>query len=336
MNHSGNATKLKLAYAPLSNHDFTIVKAEKIVQQILEGSMLYAITQRPLLTFENITHEEATETLHFDIFQQGTNLNVNCSLPLYQEHIGQDETKPVEVNFGSYDKNWNQTALPLTDLNGIQFYDHESNFLLWLSPDKFLHHYSNKIISATIIGDYKPLTTFNVHYVGKATDQEIWRRLTGHPTLQDILSLENPFNYGTLPTHEIVLLLFRVADNFSIRILDGTDNIDEFVDTILGKDHPTEKDVSLDAEKVLIKVLDPTYNYKKFPNYPISKDGLYKFNFNRFAYQISENITLAYSDGAINCNINDNLSDLIAIENNETLTIIRHGQNGKDEPSDEK
>lgn len=335
MNHSGNATKLKLAYAPLSNHDFTIVKAEKIVQQILEGSMLYVITQRQLLTFENITYDEITETLHFDIVQQGTGISVNCSLPLYQKYIGRDETKHVEVQFCSYDKNWNQTTLPLTNVNGIQFYDHESNFLLWLSPDKLLHHYFNKTITATIVGDYKPLTTFNVHYVGKATDQEIWKRLTGHSTLQDILSLENPFNYGTLPTHEIVLLLFRVADNLSIRVFDCNEGVDEFVDSMLGKNHPTDKDVSLDAEKVLIKVLDPTYNDKKFPNYPKSKDGLYKFNFNRFAYQISENVTLAYSNGEIVGNINDNLSDIIAIQDNKTLAIIRHEQNGKDETLDE-
>ncbi len=209
-------------------------------------------------------------------------------------------------------------------MNGFQFYDHDMNFLLWLSPDKFLHHYYNNVITATVEGDYKPLTKFNVHYVGKATDQEIWKRLSGHSTLQDILSLETPFNYGTLPTHEIVLLLFRVADKLSIRTFDGTGDVDDFVDSMLGKNHPTDKEVSLDAEKVLIKLLDPAYNDKKFPNYPISKDGLYKFNFNRFAYQISEDITLAYTDGEIICSINDNKSDLIAIEDNKTLKIIRH------------
>lgn len=323
MNHSGLATKLKLAYAPLSNYDFTIVKSEKIVQQILDNSKLYIITQRPLLTFENVNKTGDENTLLFDIIQQGTNFKVKCSLPLYQELLGKDESQVINVRFGSYDKNWNQSIMPLTNVNGFQFYDHDMNFLLWLSPDKFLHHYYNKIIRATVIGDYRLLTKYTVHYVGKATEQDIWKRLTGHSTLQDILSLENPFNYGTLPTHEIILLLFCVADKFSIQTFDGTSDADEFVDAILGKNYPTDKEVSLDAEKVLIKVLAPAYNDKKFPNYPKSTDGLYKFNFNRFAYQISEDITLAYSSGDITCSVNDNLSDLVAIENNRTLTIIK-------------
>lgn len=322
MYHSGNATKLKLAYPPISNHDFTIIKKEKIVQQILESSTLYMITQRSLLTFENITFSDNTGTLHFEIVQNGTGKSVNCSLPLYQEYIGKDENQPIEVYFYSHDKKWNQTTLPLTNVNGIKFYDHNLNFLLWISPDKFLHHYNNKMISATINGDCKPFTYFNIHYVGKATDQEIWKRLTGHSTLQDILSLENPFNYGSLPSHEIVLLLFRVVDNFSIRIFDNSGDIDEYVDKLIENNHPTNKDISLDAEKALIKVLNPTYNKRKFPKYPISKDGLSKFNFNRVVYHISENISLSYSTGKINCNIDDKLSDLIAIENNKNLTIL--------------
>lgn len=301
MNHSGLATKLKLAYAPLSNHDFTVVKQEKIIQEILDGSMLYIITQRPLLTFENVDKSEDESTLLFDIVQQGTGIKVKCSLPMYQEFLGQNKTKGVNIRFGSFNKNWKQTDMPFTEVNGFQFYDDKMNFLLWLSPDKFLHHYYNNEILATVEGDLRPLTKFNVHYVGKATDQEIWKRLTGHETLQDILSLETPFNYGTLPTHEIVLLLLRVADKSSIRMFDptGDGDIDEFVEGMFGKSHPTDKEVSLDAEKVLIKLLDPAYNDKKFPNYPISKDGLYKFNFNQFVYQISEDITLVYAKGEI-------------------------------------
>ncbi len=321
MNYSGLSTKLKLAYAPLSSHDFAIVKSEKIIQEILNGSMLYVIAQRPLLTFENVNKSEDGQSLQFEIAQQGTGIKVKCSLPIYQELLGQDETKFVDITFGSYDKNWSQTGFPLTNVNGFQFHDHNGNFLLWLSPDKFLHHFFNEFISASVDGDYSELTKFNVHYVGKATDQEIWKRLTGHSALQDILSLEEPYNYGTLPPHEIVLLLFRVVDKFQITTL--IDDVESFVDDIYGKNYPTDKEVSLDAEKILIKVLNPEYNERKFPNYPVSKDGLFKFKYNRFAYQISENITFVYSDGEIICNIDVESSDIIAIEENKTLSIFR-------------
>ena len=44
MNYSGLVTKLKLEYAPLSNHDFTVVKTEQIIQRILDGSIFSSVS----------------------------------------------------------------------------------------------------------------------------------------------------------------------------------------------------------------------------------------------------------------------------------------------------
>jgi len=66
---------------------------------------------------------------------------------------------------------------------------------------EFIHNYSRGHIEAEINGDILDFLNYNVHYVGKATDQDIWTRLTGQSSLQDILSIEYPFIYGSLPTH---------------------------------------------------------------------------------------------------------------------------------------
>ena len=326
MNYSGFTTKLKLAYSPVSNYDFTFLKSEPIVMQILEGSMLYIIAQRPILTFENVDKSEDGKSLVFDIAQEGINIRVNCSIPLSQPLILAMEKDEVEVVLFSHDKDWNQTTLPATRVTGMQFFDQDGNFLLWLSPDKFLHHFSNRILEAGVNGDYRQLMKYNVHYVGKATEQKIWKRLTGHSTLQDILSIENPFDYGSLPTHEIVLLLFRSEDSFSFRVLDPKGNVDDFVDGLMGGKHPTEKDISLDAEKLLIKLLDPKYNKVKFPNYPVSKDGLHSFGYERLAYQIQEDITLVYKDGEIICNIDNKKCDILGVVGRNSVEIIRPTQ----------
>ena len=136
------------------------------------------------------------------------------------------------------------------------------------------------------------------------------------------IKAENPFNYGTLPTHEIILLLFRVSELVSIRTMG--DNIDDFVNGMFGHNLPNEKDVSLDAEKLLIKLLDPNYNNKKFPNYPKSKDGLYKFSFDRFMYHIAEEITLKYSERELHFSCNQKHSDLIGIKDNKEGEVIKH------------
>lgn len=329
MNYSVFTTKLGLAYSPLCNYDFEIIKSEKIVQQILEGAMLYAIGQRSILTFENIVPTKDETTLNFEIHLQGTALKLVCSLPLYQDYISQ--TEAVNVEFGSYNPDWNQTTPPFNDVNGIRFYDKGMNFLLWLSPDKFLHHYWNNMISATIVGDIRPFTEFKIHYVGKATDQEVWERLTGHYSLQKILGLERPNIKGTLPTHEITLLIFRVDDKMEINILG--DDIDLFVNKLIEPSLPDNKTVSQDAEKALVKLLNPEYNHptKRFPKYPKSKDGLHKFNFDRFAYLLKEDITLIYNDVEIVGSSDENKADIIVISNNENIEIIKTSELENDE-----
>lgn len=95
MNYTGLSTKLKLAYAPLSNHDFTIIKSEKIIREILKGCMLYVIAKRPLMTFQNVNFSEVESILFFEIHKQGTDKVLKCSLPLYQKNIGM--TKLMEL-----------------------------------------------------------------------------------------------------------------------------------------------------------------------------------------------------------------------------------------------
>jgi len=189
MEHSGFSIEIKLAYAPLCNFDFTHLKQEPIVQEILKGSMLYVIGQRPMITFDNITFDNKDGSLNFETKLEGTSEKMNCNLPVYQEIIELDDTKAVNVLFGSYDKTWSFETLPVSQVNGIQIFDKDMRFILWLSPDKLLHLFWNNIVKANISGDLRPFTTYLVHYVGKATDQEVWQRLTGHATLQEILSI---------------------------------------------------------------------------------------------------------------------------------------------------
>lgn len=329
MNYSGFAATLELAYAPLSNHDFTLLKRESIFQQILQGGMLYAICQRPMLTFENITISPDISVLHFEIHLQSTAHKLVCALPLQQELLDNDGTG-INVGFGYYDEDAIDDADAADEIrplpggvNGFHFYTEDDKFLLWLSPDKFLHHYWNKLLTATVTGDYREFTTFFVHYVGKATGQDVLDRLTGHYTLQEILSLEKPFVKGVLPTHEIMLLVFKVASGEQITVFG--DDVDEFVDKALGNNHPDQKTVALDAEKALVKLLNPEYNHptKRFPNYPQSTDGLYQYQYNRFAYQITDDIALSYNDVAIQGSVARDQADIIAIDANTTVEIIK-------------
>jgi len=42
----------------MSNYDFSILKHDSIVQDLLRESSLYIIAQRPILSFENLSFDE--------------------------------------------------------------------------------------------------------------------------------------------------------------------------------------------------------------------------------------------------------------------------------------
>ncbi len=327
MIHKGFSSKLQLAYSPISNFDFVALKEEEIIQQILHKSMLYVIAQRPVLYFDNMVFDTDTFSLTFEMKITGNDIVLQCKLPLMQEEIEPYENS-VYVEFGSHNKKWAPAnTFPIKDVNAIKIYNNEGDFLIWLSPERLIHLWQHEIISATIVGDLTPFTTYFVHYVGKATDQEIWERLTGHATLQEILSIEYPLNYGSLPTHEIALLLFQVIEMESLKV--ASDDIEEFINSMIDTNIPNQRDVSLDAEKLLVKLLSPFYNIKKFTNYPKSTDGLYRFGFDRFIYHIAENITLKYQDRELNFNKDSSKSDLIGIKDNKEIEVINHSKSTK-------
>jgi len=66
---------------------------------------------------------------------------------------------------------------------------------------------------ATADGDPRSFLDFNVLYVGKAFDQKVWDRLTGHDKMQKIMTVQNPV--GAAPAarapFEVSLILLTVV-----------------------------------------------------------------------------------------------------------------------------
>lgn len=317
---------LTLGYAPISNYEFYHLKQENIVQEILADSTLYVICQREELTFENITYDDITCCLNFEIHKKGSSLKLTCSLCIYQDNIEPTEGKIVATEFGRNKKREIPNKQPINDIKGIRFYreNRDGELLLWITPDKFLHHYWNGIIDATVIGNYRDFTKFKVHYVGESTDQEIWKRLTGHEKIQDILTLEEAFHYESINTHEITLLLFKIDKSESVSIFDGTGDIESFIEDIINPALPSKKKITLDVEKALIQLLRPKkiYNKIQYKQYPkVNTGGLKDEGFDWVSYKIYENITLQYEDVEIVGSINVLESSTIIIEDNKTLRL---------------
>ncbi|MDD4971973.1 MAG: hypothetical protein PHT07_21310 [Paludibacter sp.] len=328
MNTKVLINQLSLTYSPLCNYDFTILKKDPIIQDIIERSSLYVIAQRPEMRFDNITTNAAEKTIEFEIRQHKNKNVLKCKVPLFQENIATEPNNEILAYFGSHDKNFSikSTKTSLNNIHGIKFYESNldtESFLLWISPEKFLHNYWENLLDAEIKGNIRDFTKYQVHYVGQATKQDIWKRLTGHDKLQDILSLEYPLIYGSLPTHEVVILLFYFKDNIQIQSFGDNSNMNEAVDCFLGRNLPEQRTIFLDAEKALINAMQPKYNDELFKNYPKSSDGLYNHNYDAVSYTLTDPITLVYNKGEIEGGLTFLGGDTISIQDNTTMELIK-------------
>jgi hypothetical protein len=316
--------QLKLAYSPLSNYDFSVIKHDIDVQKALENSSLYVICQRPILSFENLKQNQSTGELEFEIVQKNNAKKIKIKLPLFQENLAGENQNKLLINFGTFDPNYTIDPENIQNIHGFKIYNEEikkENFIAWFSPEKFLHNYFNGYIIAEIEGDIRDVLNYQVHYVGKATDQKIWERLTGHSTLQDILSLEYPFNYGSLPTHEIAILLFEFRDNLSIQSFGTNSSIDNMIDSLTGKNYPEQRTVFLEAEKALIKAMKPKHNKILFKNFPNQQNPL--SDFKTCIYTFVDPITLKYASGEIRGGLSYFGGDQIVITENKDFKIVK-------------
>ena len=290
------------------------------------------ISQRPRLVFDNVEVDLEENNIHFEIRQEGTNYTIYGILPVRQESLLTNLEDEVYVELGSYNKSYKFNNPPFTNIDGFKFYDKDQKFLAWLTPERLIYEYAHSTIEVSGLAGWGELFKYKILYIGKSTDEDIWQRLTGHETLQDILSKEFPLQYGTLPTHEITLLLFKInaIENFEvIGNFQDMQHMDKMLNKKLMKNQfnfkalPDEKNVFLDAEKAFVNQLNPEYNKVKFKSYPKSKDGLYNENYDIFTYKIREDIILVCNENEIFGSSIDIESDTIKIINNKEVIISK-------------
>ncbi|AEE50221.1 hypothetical protein [Haliscomenobacter hydrossis] len=319
--------QIELACSPMSNYDFKYLRDDKLVQAILRESNLYIIAQRSELSFENLIVDKNGEYIKFEIHQKGNAQVLKCKLPYFQPNIATDPNREIHLYLGSHVRNKEFKTQPYNDIHGIKFYHSyvkPENFIVYLSPEVFIINWEKGYFQAEVEGDFREFLRYKLHYIGKATDQDIWKRLTGHETLQDILAIEYPFNYGSLPTHEIALLFLKFRDNLTISSFDENSSPEDMVNSLLGYNMPEQRTIYLDAEKALVKAMLPKHNKIKFKNYPKSKDGLEKHNFSSVSYTLMNPITLISEQGEIEGGIDYMGGDTIIVKDNRNMEIIKY------------
>lgn len=327
MDRKSLLNQLELAYAPLTAYEYTMVKNDPIIERALEKASLYAIGQRPVITFENIIPDTSEYQLNFEIHQKGNTNVLKCKLPLIQKVVGSKDDDLIHVAFNFLDKSSKQDGPPFNNVHGFSLVhqlETEGKFLIWFSPEKLLQNWWKENIECEIEGDFRSFLDYKIHYVGKATKQSILKRLTGHSTFQDILALEASVTDKQLPANEIVVLCFEFQDNLQIQSFGEKSKVEDMAAALRGDNYPDQEKIFLDAEKALIKAMKPNYNKELFNNYPKSEDGLYQDNYDAISYTFMDPIKLKYEQGDIVGGLTHIGGDAILILDNKDFKLVKH------------
>ena len=327
MNQKSIINQLELAYSPLTAYEFAMLKDDPLIEGALERASLYAITQRPVITFENVVPDKSEYNLNFEIHQKGNPEILKGRLPLIQSVVGSSDPDTIGIAFNLLNKEQTHSELPFTNIHGFslfQQFEDSRKFLIWFSPEKLLQNWWRGDIECEVLGNFRTFLNYKIHYVGKATKQGILKRLKGHSTFQDILSLEAPVTDKDLPANEIAVLFFEFQNNLQFQTFGDNADIHEMVSALKGDNYPDQERIFLDAEKAIIKAIKPGYNKEMFHQYPKSKDGLYQANYDAISYTFMDPITLHYDQGQIIGGLSPFGGDAIRVSNNKDLHLIKH------------
>jgi hypothetical protein len=305
MNNKGLLiNEIGLGYAPMSAYDFRKLIMDKGFRENVFDSHLYVIAQRKALTFNNFNFREPLK-LSFEIKQDENPLIIKCTLPLVQENIKTDLSK--QINLRLHDRKntiEKKNGFPFDGTQGFSIQEmditgKEIKTLGWFSPDKLFQNYWKGHIQADFSVDFREMCEFKVHYVGKSTEQNICQRLSNHSTFQEILTNEVPISYGNIPSNEIMILLLKIIDNNTIVSFGPESKAEDMTSYISDYILPSNKTLSLDAEKALIKHLQPEYNKILYNSFPKENDLIHSDYHSTIFYGFNDPITLVYKNGRI-------------------------------------
>lgn len=306
-------TRFLMTYPAMSAYEFDHFREEADVREHWRTSSLYMICQRPVMYFDEVFVENGT--ISGLIRQRGREVSLWFELDLVRGRPYFGSTSEVMVEVGFYDVQ-ESPAPPLTNVAAFKFFDANGVFAGYLSPERLLFEHLRIGDFVRIEGEIPALLRYQVHYIGKAQDQPIERRLRSHESFQRILSREFPMIARDIPAMEIALLFFGLdSASTAIEIRASDDNVvvdskgrpltDEEIGLAL-LDQPAERlrgPIVSDAEAYLINFMLPRYNRTRYANYPGIANGLRSRGFENITHHIVPFGTLVTDEATINFSV---------------------------------
>lgn len=279
------AVQASVRYPIVSAYEFEFLKKESGVTDYLRPCTLYMIVQRPLMVINDL--RASGGVIEFSIDDDTDSSPLRCSIDLYAAKILDRDADDDYFLHAEFFKNNGESVPPLNEVAGFKVLGGDSKFRYWVTAERFLYHVIKGTSGFAVSGDIESYMDYEVHYIGKAFDQGIWKRLTGHEKLQRILTMEPSRNARSLGApFEVSLLMlelvgateavfapymgFPIFENPKFHVLDSADSMQKFLEPWV--DGPT-LELTNEAEALLISTMKPSYNTILFKEYPDIERG---------------------------------------------------------------
>lgn len=276
--------KATVRYPVVSAYEFEFLKEEAAVKQHLEPCTLYVIIQRPLLVINNLHGKDGV--IHFTIDDDTPSAPLECEINLVEAGFLQHEGEEFELEMQFF-RPRDRDNHAFNELACFKIFDCNGSFKVWFSAQRFIYHYLEAAPGFSLAGDVTKYIDYTVHYIGKAFNQAVWERLTGHEKMQKVLTMERSKNVRSLGApFEISLMLIAITDaleTYQIPYM-GWPLIEDPILHPISTDAEMERfltpwvteptvELTNEFEAKLISELKPDYNQTQFSKYPYIASG---------------------------------------------------------------
>ena len=303
------STTLKLACCPLSVNDIVWAKHDKDVQRAIAKAHAYMVVKKPKIYFCNIC--TGSDKINFDLVNECGRVSV--SIPSNQAFFKPASTKKLILNI---EDNIVEKNKVVSTARGIEFYAvdkkifekslkaddkelkkalNEESFVDWLTPEKLLYLYSNKLLRIPNFDKTKKFFwNYEVMYIGKVAHENALKRQKKHESFLEILESEIE-DYEEM-RNDIVLLFFDADERNNSLLIGNAVSISEFHIPLNGKNLPSIDLLSMKAENVFLDKFKPKYNAVLFQSYSNGGEGFESSEYDIIDYAIDDKVTLMFKE----------------------------------------
>ena len=303
------STTLKLACCPLAFCDMAWAKSDVDYRKSLGKARVYMVAKKPRLDFCNVKF--SGHKIDLDLVSECGRVSV--SIPADEPLFKPSEKKTLVVDVGTDVPHVLAKDEVVATTHGMKFYEidtafyekasdrelkkclDEDSFVAWLTPEKLLYLYSNRLIRIPNLDKTKCfLWNYEPMFIGKVVRPVVKHAEMRHAREPFLDMLESEIEDCEDIRDDVVLLFFDVEERDNSLLIGNAVSINEFQLPLNGLALPSIDLLAIDAENVFIEKFKPKYNAALFHPYLNGVDVTPDSEYDAIDYAIDDWMTLVF------------------------------------------